>query len=261
MITTRNKWRLDGKRALVTGGTKGIGAAIAQELLGLGASVAIVARDEAAVAAWVKAADETGREQTRFGMGADLATSEGREKAIETVARDMGGLDILINNVGMNIRKPSLEYSDAEYAQVFATNLTSAWELCRAAYPLLAQSENASIVQIGSVAGSVSVGSGGPYAMTKAALDQMTRYLAVEWAKNGIRVNNVNPGYTRTPLTEGVLQNEAFVQKILAHVPLGEIADPDDIAGLVAFLCTPAARYITGQAVAVDGGFSARGMA
>lgn len=253
------RWRLDGKRALVTGGTKGIGAAIAHELLSLGATVTIVARDAQAVADWAAGAESAS--EKRFGIGADLSTSAGRQTAITFAAEQMNGLDILINNVGTNIRKPSTAYNEDEYAHVFATNLTSAWEMCRAAYPLLKQSDAASIVQIGSVAGSVSVGSGGPYAMTKAALDQMTRYLAVEWAGNGIRINNVNPGYTRTPLTDTVLQNDDFVAKILAHTPNRVIADPEDMAGLVAFLCLPAARHITGQTIAVDGGFLARGMA
>ena len=252
------RWRLDGKRALVTGGTKGIGAAIAGELLFLGAIVTIVARDKNAIAEWVNAGDSAN--EKRFGIGADLSTNAGRESALHYATEHMGGLDILINNVGTNIRKASADYSPDEYAHVFATNLTSAWEMCRAARTALAQSDGASVVQIGSVAGSVSVGSGGPYAMTKAALDQMTRYLAVEWAGEDIRVNNVNPWYTRTPLANAVLQNPEFEAKVLAHTPSLTIAEPEDVAGLVAFLCLPVARHITGQAIAVDGGFLARGM-
>ena len=255
------RWKLTGKRALVTGGTKGIGEAIARELLDLGAHVCIVARDASAVADWVSSA---GPGETRRGIAADLSTDAGRKTAIHYALREMSGLDILINNVGTNVRKPSAEYNEADYTHVFATNLSSAWEMCRAAYPALKESgshsESASIVQIGSVAGSVSVGSGGPYAMSKAALDQMTRYLATEWATDKIRVNNVNPWYTRTPLANAVLQNPDFEAKVLAHTPSGVVAEPEDISGLVAFLCLPLARHITGQAIAVDGGFLARGM-
>ena len=256
-----SRWKLTGRRALVTGGTKGIGEAIARELLDLGAVVTICARDADAVAAWVSSAKAG---EMRAGIAADLSTAEGQETVMEYAANEMNGLDILVNNVGTNVRKPSVDYTEAEYAHVFATNVTSAWEMCRMAYPFLKDSavvnNGASIVQIGSVAGSVSVGSGGPYAMSKAALDQMTRYLAVEWAGDKIRVNNVNPWYTHTPLASAVLQNPEFADKVLAHTPSQVIAEPDDISGLAAFLCLPVARHITGQTIAVDGGFLARGM-
>jgi Tropinone reductase 1 len=133
--------------------------------------------------------------------------------------------------------------------------------MCRLAHPLLKEAEGgARIVNIGSVAGSVWVGSGAPYAMTKAALDQLTRYLAVEWAPDNIRVNAVAPWYTRTPLANAVLDRPEFAERVLARTPLGRIADPDDISGIVAFLCLPCARHITGQIVAVDGGFLALGL-
>jgi Tropinone reductase 1 len=175
----------------------------------------------------------------------------------------MGGIDFLINNAGTNIRKDSLGYSPEEFRFLFDTNLVSAWELSRLAYPLLKEASEAAgdsgIVNIGSVAGSVAVGSGAPYAMTKAAMDQMTRYLAVEWGPDGIRTNAVLPWYTRTFRVSPYLDAPEFTGKVLARTPLKRIAESEDVSGLVTFLCLPASRYVTGQTIAVDGGFSAFG--
>lgn len=249
------RWRLTGKRALVTGGTKGIGYAIADELLRLGAMVTIAARTESDVINCVAAWRSEGLNAD--GITADLSTTS----SIETLMASRGGsLDILINNVGTNIRKATMDYTDDEYRRVLTTNLDSAFALSRAAYPLLVASGDGAIVNIGSVAGSVAVLSGLPYALTKAALDQMTRYLAVEWAKDAIRVNAVNPWYTRTPLASPRLDDPAFQQKVLDVTPIKRIAEADDIAGAVAFLCLPVARHITGQMLAVDGGFLAQGL-
>lgn len=247
---------LKGRRALVTGGTKGIGLAIAEEMLTLGARVTVVGRTVERLREQLD--DWTGRGLAAYGCPADVTTREGRADTIRCAVTDMGGLDILVNNVGTNIRKLSLDYDEAEYARVLDTNLGSAWEMCRAAHPYLA-AQGGSIVNIGSVAGSTFVGSGAPYALSKAAMDEMTRYLAVEWAGDNIRVNGVNPWYTRTPLAAPVLSDPARVARILARTPLGRLTEPEDVAALTAFLCLPSAAYITGQSIAVDGGFLAYG--
>ncbi len=254
----RGRWRLDGRRALVTGGTKGIGAAVAEDLLRLGARVCVVARGADEVAARADAWRAAGLEA--HGTAADVATPEGRAAALTAALGALGGLDVLINNVGTNVRKATTEYTSEEYDLLMQTNLTSAYELSRAAYPHLKGAPGgASVVNIGSVAGSVMVGSGAPYAMTKAAMDQLTRYLAVEWGADNIRVNAVNPWYTRTFRVTPYLDKPEFTEEVLAKTPLGRVAEPEDVAGLVAFLCMPAAAYITGQTVAVDGGFLAYG--
>ena len=169
-------------------------------------------------------------------------------------------LDILVNNVGTNIRKPSLAFTEDEYRTVLDTNLTSAWELTRLLQPALKASARASIVNIGSVAGLRAVGSGAVYAMSKAALAHLTRYLACEWARDGIRVNMVAPWYTQTPLAGPVLGQPDVLAAIVDKTPMGRVAQPEEIAAVVAFLCLPAASYVTGQEIAVDGGFSVFGV-
>jgi Tropinone reductase 1 len=259
--TDSGRWRLDGRRALVTGGTKGIGAAVVAELLGLGTQVTLVARAGSDVEQAVANARAAGH--TAHGIAADITAAEAREAVVGYAVQAMGGIDILINNAGTNIRGASADFRPDDYAHVLNTNLTAAWEMCRVAYPHLraaaATGGDACIVGIGSVAGATYIGSGAPYAMSKAALDHLTRYLAVEWAGDGVRVNGVNPWYTKTPLANRVLDDPAFSERVLKRTPLGRIADPEDISGIVAFLCLPVARHITGQTIAVDGGYLANG--
>ena len=233
-----NRWTLENKTALVTGATKGIGLAIANELARHGARVIRVARGGDA------------------DVHADVCNPADRER----IFHGLDKLDILVNNAGMNIRKKSVEYTDEEYVRIRETNMDSVFALCRLAYPLLRASGEASVINVVSIASFRQLGTGLPYAMTKAAIAHLTRVLAAEWAKDGIRVNGVAPWYIRTPLAEPVLQDPERLGKILAVTPLGRIGEPDEVATAAAFLCMPVASYITGQCLVIDGGFSVAGV-
>jgi Tropinone reductase 1 len=143
--------------------------------------------------------------------------------------------------------------------KIIETNLHSAFNLCKLTYPLLKKSGDACVVNISSVAGLTHIRTGAPYGMTKAALIQLTKNLAVEWAKDKIRVNGIAPWYIKTPLVEHLLENKEYTNDILIRTPMGRVGEPVEVADAVAFLCMPAASYITGQTIAVDVGFTVYG--
>jgi len=252
-----NKWNLKGKRALVTGSTKGIGQAVAEELAALGAAVFIVARRQDEVEKQVKKMQDAGFEA--FGIAADVTLPEDRKRIQEAVSEAEDGLDILVNNVGTNIRKKAVEYRDEEYHHILNTNMHSNFALSQIFHPLLKASREAAVVNVLSVAGLTHLRSGAPYGMSKAALTQLTRNLAVEWAQDNIRVNAVAPWYTKTPLVKVLLQDKKYLRDGLNRTPMDRLAEPEEVATAVAFLCMPAASYVTGQCLAVDGGFLVNG--
>ncbi len=249
----QNVWSLHGKTALITGSTKGIGRAIAEEMTHLDAEVFIVSRNNREVLDFVNHLTHSGKKAS--GISADVSSAEGRKQIVDWIA-EKGKLDILVNNVGTNIRKKMIEYSDEEYNAIMQTNLHSTVMLSKSLFPFLKNAGQAALVNILSVAGLTHIRTGSPYGMTKAALLQFTRNLAVEWAKDSIRVNAVAPWYTATPLVEKLFEDKAYLAEILMKTPVGRIADPAEVARVAAFLCMPASSYITGQCLVVDGGFT-----
>jgi len=250
-----NRWRLDGQLALVTGGSAGIGRAIARELLGFGADVLIVARDDEALE---RARDELADEfpdRVVHALVADVGDDEQRREVLDWVEDQGDGLNILVNNAGGNVRKAAVDYTEDEWRGIFEVNLFSAFELSRYAHPLLTKHAASSIVNVGSVSGLTHVRTGAAYGMAKAGLHQLTRNLAVEWAEDGVRVNAVAPWYIRTRRTSGALADPDYLDEVLLRTPMGRIGEPEEVAAAVAFLCLPAAGYVTGECIAVDGGF------
>ncbi|MBN8264884.1 MAG: SDR family oxidoreductase [Xanthomonadales bacterium] len=252
----RNRWSLEGQRALVTGASAGIGLAICRELLGLGAQVLMVAREATALERARAELEEEfpGPEDAVLALPADVTDEEQRAEILDWAA-DQGGLHLLVNNAGGNLTRPALDYGEDQWRGIFEINLFSAFELCRAAHPQLARHATSSIVNIGSVSGITHVRSGAPYGMSKAALHQMTRNLAVEWAEDGVRVNCVAPWYIRTRRTSAKLSDPDYLDEVLQRTPMGRVGEPEEVASVVAFLCMPASSYVTGECIAVDGGF------
>jgi len=265
-------WNLPPKStAVVTGGTKGIGKAVVEELAKKGCRILICSRNQEDLSRVTKEwNDKQGFDVTA--VCADVSTTEGLDSLFSEIQNWLGGemtddnnnirLDILVNNVGMNIRKPSIEYSKEDTKTIWKTNFDSMWDLTMKCYPLLKRNPgepSSSVINIGSVAGVTCMKSGTPYAATKAAMNQLTGNLACEWGLDGIRVNCVAPWYINTELAQAVLKDEAYLKSVVERTPMGRIGEPEEVAGLVVFLCLPIAQFISGQVVSVDGGFTKNG--
>ncbi len=252
-------WNLQDKRALITGASKGIGRAINEEFLALGAKTIIVSRHQDEIEELSQSYRAKGADC--HGVAADLGTQEGRVKVIQAVHERWDGLDVLVNNVGMNIRKPTLEYELSDLRRIMEVNVESAFILSVKLYPLLKVAANPSVVNVSSITSmNVVQTSTAAYHMSKGALDQMNNYLAVEWGKDNIRVNAIHPWYIATPLAKQVLKDEQKKERIVKATPMGRVGQPEEVARLVAFLGMEASSYISGANIPVDGAFSRAGL-
>uniref|UniRef100_A0A7N2KP75 Tropinone reductase n=1 Tax=Quercus lobata TaxID=97700 RepID=A0A7N2KP75_QUELO len=164
-----------------------------------------------------------------------------------------------VNNVGTAIWKPAIEYTAEDFSTIFGTNFESAYHLSQLAHPLLKASGAGSIVFISSVAGVVSLKNLSVYSATKGAMNQLTKNLACEWAKDNIRTNSVAPWYIKTPLVDNVLEDTEYKEEVISRTPLKRIGEVEEVSSLVAFLCMPASSYTTGQIICVDGGMTVNG--
>ena len=190
-----------------------------------------------------------------FSYRCDVLNADEVKAFADAVQARFGAADLLINNAGENVSRAAMDYAEDEWRAIFETNLFAAYELCRYAYPMLCEHPASAIVNIGSVSGLSHVRTGAPYGMSKAGLHQLSRNLACEWAEDGIRVNAVAPWYIRTRRTSVPLSDPDYYEEVIARTPMRRVGEPEEVAGAVAFLCLPASSYVTGECIAVDGGF------
>jgi len=247
-------WNLKNKKAVITGGTKGIGKATLLEFLSLGAEVIFTARNKEEVTTVENDLQKKGYKV--YGIVSDVSESKGLDSIVSEVKKRWGTLNLLVNNAGINIRKSAVEYSDEEYQKIIGINLTAPFMLSRKLYPFLKKSGNASIVNVASVSGVVDTKTGSPYGMSKAGLVMQTKNLATEWAKDGIRVNAMSPWFTETPLTKNILEQKERIDPILKHTPMGRVAQAEEMASVIAFFAMDKSSYVTGQNLVVDGGIT-----
>lgn len=240
---------LEGRRALVTGASRGIGRAIAEGLAGAGADVAVAARESGSLMDCVAAIEAMGRRAYPVVMDA-LSVASCRAGVGKAVER-LGGLDILVNNAGVEQVCPSLEVEEELWDRIVDTNLKGAFFTAQAAARLM---KGGAILNLGSLTSERGIPTAVPYGASKTGLIGMTRALAAEWAPLGIRVNALEPGYFRTALTEVFYQNADWQKAMLANIPMQRFGALNDLIGASIFLCSDASRYITGVCLPVDGG-------
>jgi 2-deoxy-D-gluconate 3-dehydrogenase len=247
-----NPFDLQGKTALVTGGNGGIGLGIAKGLAQAGAQVAIAGRNEAKNKTALQA---LGAEA--IAVSGDVNDAAAVKRMVAETVKAFGGLDILVANAGINIRKPPQDYTLEEWHRIMDTNLTSVFACCQAAYPEMQRRGGGKIVTIGSMTSLFGFDVGPVYAASKGAVVQLTRSLAAAWAKDSIQVNSILPGFIDTELTRNLRRNfpEAH-ERVIARTPARRWGEPADLAGTAVFFCSRASDFVTGTALPVDGGFS-----
>jgi 2-dehydro-3-deoxy-D-gluconate 5-dehydrogenase len=248
---------LEGSRALVTGGAAGIGGAIAQAFAACGADVALTVHDREADEV-VGAIQDLGRRAEVLYVDLASSSKDALAQLVVNAEARLGGLDILVNNAGIILRRDALDYSWQDWRAVMALNLDAVWLLSQAAAHKMVQRGRGSIINIASVL-SFQGGMRVPaYTASKHAVVGLTKALANEWAGEGINVNAIAPGYVATENTKALRADESRMRELVGRIPVGRFAEPDEIAGAAVFLASPAARYVNGTVLSVDGGWLAR---
>ncbi|MCI0182960.1 SDR family NAD(P)-dependent oxidoreductase [Sulfoacidibacillus ferrooxidans] len=246
------------KRVLVTGASKGIGYALAKGFAAAGAQVVLASRNEEDLRlAAQQITAQTGKSVLMERL--DVRSQDSMEDCVDRVVQSLNGIDILINNAGLNVRVPALDVTEQDWDTVVDTDLKGAFFMAQKVGRVMVASGRGSIVNISSIGGHVALRTGVAYAAAKAGVLHMTRVLAVEWAAKGVRVNAIGPWYFRTPLTETLLNDPEYLREIVVRTPMGRVGEVEELVGPALFLASDAASYVTGQALFVDGGMGVYG--
>jgi gluconate 5-dehydrogenase len=256
---TSSVFDIRGRVALVTGSSRGIGLALAGGLVEAGCSVALHARDEQALeqaaAGLAPAAERAGGRVHHVTF--DVTDSAAVEAGVAAVEAELGPLDILVNNAGMQHRAPLLDFPDDAWHRVIETNLTSAFLVARAVARGMVERGRGKIVNVASLQSELARAGTGPYAASKGGLKMLTRAMCAEWAPSGVQVNAIGPGYFATELTSALVADEQFGAWLGQRTPAARWGRPEELIGTVLYLASPAADFVNGQIVYVDGGMSA----
>lgn len=252
-----DRFRLDGRVALVTGGARGLGRAMAEALASAGASVAVTARSlEAAHAAAREIADATGADTV--GIQAEMTDRESVEAMVAKTVDALGGLHVLINNAGINKRGLIEDLHEEDFDSVIAANLKGPWLCCRAVAPILKAQKWGRVVNVSSMLAEVSLPQRTPYASSKGGLTLMTKTLALEWAPYGVTVNALCPGPFATEMNLALIKDPEVNATFTSKVPLGRWADPAELGPAIVFLSSEASSFMTGSSLFIDGGYTAQ---
>jgi len=245
---------LSGQVALVTGGSRGLGRAMAAALAQAGASLALCARTPGDLESARDELRAAGARVEIFRM--DVLDPAGIQAAVDAALAAFGRIDILVNDAGVNVRKPVLELSPEEWDRVIDTNLRGYFLVARAVVPQMIARGRGKVINVSSILGAVGLPSQLAYASSKGGVVQMTKVMALEWARQGVNVNAIAPTYFETPLTEPLRQDPERNRFIVERTPMGRWGKPEELAGTVVFLASRASDFVTGQAIYVDGGWT-----
>lgn len=249
-------FKLDGKVALVTGGSKGIGYGMATALGEYGATVAIASRGMENL---MKAEESLSARGIRVkGFTVDVTNKSQVERLVEEVVKEFGKIDVLVNNAGMNIRKPLIEIEEEDWETVISTNLSGVFLIGQAVSKQMITQKSGKIINISSILGTIGLPMQTSYAASKGGINQITKVWANELAEHGINVNAIGPAYIKTPMTEEWLSDPNRYESIVKNTLLNRVGRLKDLVGPVVFLASEASSYVTGQILNVDGGWTAK---